>query len=85
MYLYMKCVFVCDIYKMLKIDSNRTLIMLYLESLRGPGGTLLSVSLATAPHPIQLRPFSAQLEADSQVHWIIDEIQDGGVQKMLWE
>lgn len=83
MYLYMKCVFMCDICKMLKIDSNRTLICYTYESWRDPGGTLLSVSLATAPHPIQLRPSSAQLEADSQVHWIIDEIRDGGVQKML--
>lgn len=74
---------VCDKCKILKRDSNRTMIMLYLESLCGPGGTLLSVSLATAPHPIQLRLSLAQLEADSQVRWIIDEIQDGGVQMML--
>lgn len=67
---------------MLKIDSNRTII-LYLDSFRGPGGTLLFVSLATAPHPIQLRLSFAQLEADSQVCWIIDEIQDGVVHMML--
>lgn len=68
---------------MLKKDSNETLMMLYLESLWDFVST--NVSLATAPHPIQLRLSSVQLEADSQVHWIIDEIQDGGVQMMLWE